>query len=359
MATAPKLTPDVCLDVNRFVLETGRMPRLGDPVPPWKYRGWLLFQTQVCDFNPAAPQRWPYYLRTIEAGRLLDEPIPRVDFTDGCSGGKFGTGDGFKMIRKALDILFNERGAWDSMRSLIDWLGYGMATAAEEPRLSDDVQEKLYRHWNLEPLLTMPHDYFGTLISEGKGSGKSWNPTAFFPTPHNVCEMMTRMVMADLEWRDGEATPRLPDGRDARLATVCDPCTGTGRFLLHASNYSVCLYGMDIDPLVCAATRINSAMYAPWIAFPFPAHILDATGVPLGVECRDALRDPPVELIPKTPHLVHRDVPRPPAPLPIAQAHEYRSAGIPMYRVDDRGQGLLYDDLFAQTIGDESDVDHS
>lgn len=34
-------------DINRFVLEHGRLPFLSDPVPPWHYRGWLLFQVQM------------------------------------------------------------------------------------------------------------------------------------------------------------------------------------------------------------------------------------------------------------------------------------------------------------------------
>ncbi len=68
------------LGINRFVLEHGRMPFLSDPVPPWHYRGWLLFQIQMADNHPGATGRWDHYLRTFEAGHLLDEPIPQVQF---------------------------------------------------------------------------------------------------------------------------------------------------------------------------------------------------------------------------------------------------------------------------------------
>lgn len=98
----------------------------------------------------------------------------------------------------------------------------------------------------------------------------------------------------------------------ARLETVLDRCVGTGRMLLHASNYSYCLYGCDIDPLVAMITRINGALYAPWLAFPFPQSIL---GVPLP--------------------------PAPPAPLPLPVEHQPKK-GQTQFRCDDRGQGLLF-----------------
>lgn len=327
MSARPKATPDVCLDANLFMLAHGRMPQLGrDPIPPWRYRGWLLLITQVCDHHPMASQRWPYYLRTMEAGKLLDEPIPRIEFH---SSHEPVAKEGMKMIEKAVDIIFEEIGTANALPALLDWLGYGMATTKEPPRLSGKVQEKLYRHWNLEPLLKVPSDYFGTLMCEYHGKG--WrNARGFYPTPHNVVEMMTRMVMHDYGWKPGEPPPKLPNGRDSRLATVCDPAIGTGRMTMHASNYSLCLYGMDIDPLVVAACKINGVLYAPWMTFPFPQRILD-TGLGLGIGLGNSL-------LPSTSELTHRDIPAPPAPLPGCPIPD----GLPLYRCDDRGQGLLF-----------------
>lgn len=335
-------TPEVCLDANAFMMEHGRHPRIGDPVPPWRYRGWLFLITQLADFNPQATGRWPYYLRTFEAGRLLDEPIPQVEFL---SSHEPRARDGLKMIEKAVDIVFEETGSHAALPALVDWLAYGMAVSKDPSPLSDKIQEKLYRHWNLEPLLTVPSDYFGTLICEYRGGG--WrNKTGFYPTPHNVCEMMARML-----FHDGH---RVVDGRDSRTLTVCDPAVGTGRMLLHASNHSFCLYGQDIDPLVCKVTMLNGVMYAPWLAFPFPAHILD-TGLNLSVGLGNSLSMDAPEILSPQLTLTHRQIPPPPAPLPGVPQIE----GCPMYRIDDRNQGLLFDDLFAIHIGDETDVHHS
>jgi hypothetical protein len=58
--------------------------------------------------------------------------------------------------------------------------------------------------------------------------------------------------------------------------------------------------------------RINGALYAPWIAFPFPQNVLGVT-VP----------------------------PPPPAPLPIPEAYQ-PTGDQTLFRCDDLGQGLLF-----------------
>jgi hypothetical protein len=42
--------------------------------------------------------------------------------------------------------------------------------------------------------------------------------------------------------------------------------------LLHASNYSLRLFGVDIDPLLVKTALVNGALYAPWMVRPFPDH---------------------------------------------------------------------------------------
>lgn len=282
-------------DINLFVLQNGRLPKIGDQIAPWQYRGWLLYQVQFADSHPMLPGRWTHYLRTLEAGRLLDEPIPRAEFVLG------NLDAGRNMFEHCLRLIHREDYSWTSFNRLVDWLAWGLAVSREMPPLKEETHEALYRTFNLEPLLLNPHDYLGWMLAERHSNG--WNPNAFFPTPHPVVECMTQMMLAG----------RQPsNGRDPRLETVLDPCVGTGRMLLHASNYSYCLYGCDIDPLVAMITRINGALYAPWLAFPFPKEVL---GVPVPLP--------------------------PPAPLPVP--NEYKPAvGETLFRCDDRGQGLLF-----------------
>lgn len=52
--------------------------------------------------------------------------------------------------------------------------------------------------------------------------------------------------------------------------SVHDPCVGTGRTLLSASNWSLRLSGQDLDGTVLKGCRINLWLYAPWGMFPLP-----------------------------------------------------------------------------------------
>jgi hypothetical protein len=92
--------------------------------------------------------------------------------------------------------------------------------------------------------------------------------------------------------------------------------------LLHASNYSLCLYGMDIDYHCVSMTKINGALYSPWLSFPFPAAVLTTT---------PAAAPKALPLPPPAPLL-------PPEQMPVE----------PVMRVDDRGQGLLFDEPVRQ-----------
>jgi hypothetical protein len=40
---------------------------------------------------------------------------------------------------------------------------------------------------------------------------------------------------------------------------------GSGRMLPHATNYSLRLYGVDIDPTLVKVTLVDGAFYVPWI----------------------------------------------------------------------------------------------
>lgn len=250
------------LDVNRFVLEHGRMPFLSDPIPPWHYRGWLLFQVQLADGHPGLPGRWMHYMRTVEAGHLLDEPIPRIEFD------AMPSPAGIKMIEKCVELLSYRDSPWTAFEKFVAWLSWGLAVSKEMPEIEQATAEALYRTFNFESLLLHPHDYLGHILAGQRGKG--WNPHAYFPTPHSVCEMMTQIVLG------GDEAGQTAEN-DPRLKVISEPAAGTGRLLLHASNFSYRLFGMDIDRLVVRICLCNGAFYAPWLSFPFPQAIIESS----------------------------------------------------------------------------------
>jgi hypothetical protein len=154
--------------------------------------------------------------------------------------------------RKHIDRIINKLGgSWEAALYLVRWLHWGLGLCprdAERPREPyEGWADTLYRDFKLGVLQAADSDVLGGIFAERHGAG--WNPHSFYPTPHPVCECMVQMTMAD---------------GMTKVSSVCDPCVGTGRFLLHASNYSVNLWGMDIDEMMVMVCAINLAIYAPW-----------------------------------------------------------------------------------------------
>ena len=234
--------------VYDFEFENGRLPKLGDPVPPWLWKAWLLPYVQGIHAAGYCGNRWGYQIATLAKGSLLDEPIPRVEFDKPDNS-----------VTDLLDSWCSLIGSsWSDFTNLVDWLCWGLGLSASKSELDDSKQEKLYRTVNIGPLLATPYDYLGRWI---ESQGPQRNKNAFFATPHHICAMMV-----DMQFKDEEG--------DLRTKSVCDPCSGSGRLLLHAANYSLRLFGQDIDALLVACSKINFALYAPWGAFPMPYKVL-------------------------------------------------------------------------------------
>ncbi|MEP7339478.1 MAG: hypothetical protein ABI977_17200 [Acidobacteriota bacterium] len=235
---------------SEFLFKHGRMPFITDERKPWTYKGWLLLLVQMLDFRPGMPNRWPYYLQIMDTGRLPDEKIPQVHFDSGGAGSR-----GFKHAEKCLQIIEMDGRSSSSIRDFLWWLGFALGVSKAPSTLTEKAQEALYRTFNAEIWMLEPADYFGDLICEYKGKG--WrNGTGFYPTPHPLCELMARMTYGEPLLRH-------------RTMKFQEPCIGTGRMALHASNYTLRIYGQDVDDLVIMACKVNGALYAPWLSFPF------------------------------------------------------------------------------------------
>jgi hypothetical protein len=215
-------------------------------------RGWLLPFLLMTD--DAIWGRWDHWARTRLNGRMLDEAIPKIEWA----------GEGRNGCRKHVEHCLNNVtrhghwqgwSSWQYMDYFLDWLLFGfghLTTMPDEPLGCEGAAKRLYQVFTLERLQAWPHDYFGEIMAENQHG----RHLGFYPTPMNVVEMMTRMNFSD--------------GGDMRDKTVMDPCLGTGRMLLCASNYSYRLYGVDINPSVIKAALVNAYIYAPWMAKPFP-----------------------------------------------------------------------------------------
>jgi hypothetical protein len=169
--------------------------------------------------------------------------------------------------------------ASEAFRLFDDWLLYGFGDpclTAFPTEVDPSLSARWHQRFQLEWYLKYPYDYFGQYAAELYATG-SGNPTAYFPTPLHLSAVMAEMVM-----EQGDKT-----------ASVCDPCVGSGRLLMAASNYSLNLYGMDINPLILKVCRVNMWCYVPWVVCR-PRTLTGMTWVKTPLELGDAFSRPPV-----------------------------------------------------------------
>jgi len=217
-----------------------------------RYSGWLFPVLQATE--SLLWGRWYWHMLAWAFMRLPDEPLPQIDFCDSPDAGTR------KMIERCLDTIANEGyGSWQGWSSyeyfdyFLDWLLFAFGHLPEEPKEpSKGAYDRLYQVFCLEAMVAYPYDYLGDLMAENR-HGRS---QGFYPTPLCLVKMMSAMTFGE-------------DPKPLAERTTCDPCVGTGRMLLAASNHCVRLYGIDINNTCVKATLVNGFLYAPWLVRPF------------------------------------------------------------------------------------------
>lgn len=242
-------------DFYRFLAAHRRLPRADDERPVFTYKGWMLWYVWLANFyHPEVADRWGYLMDAVSLGRLPDRPIPRIDFTAHWHEKQRVLGD----VRRLLERLGHKHGYGEkALEVLADWLAFGLGVESEFPEyLTEKTRRWLYQNVNLDDWLLYPCDYLGELLMEARGKHKKW--TGFYLTPHHVCEAMS--VFTHLTFGDG----------DVRGCRMSDPACGTARQLLAFSNFSMNLWGIDIDAVCVKVAKINLALWAPSAVFPLP-----------------------------------------------------------------------------------------
>ena len=248
-------------------------------VHPRTERGWLL--PYLMRFDEMTWRRWAYWFRMAESERLPKDRIPQISFSAHGASAAGGWKRTRKMLEESLDAIGPGWSGWGDSRAwdfFFDWLLFGFGDLAEPPPdLHEGAGDRLYQVFNVGAMVLYPADYFGDLLAESAYGRRN----GFFPTPMNLTDMIVQMTMGAAGGADaGNTEPDTADidgidrgtesAVDKRLLSVMDPCVGTGRFLLSASNHSLRLYGIDIDPLVLKACKVNGWLYAPWLVRPLP-----------------------------------------------------------------------------------------
>ena len=197
--------------------------------------------------------RWKYWLdiRTLAATnreackKFLEETeIPRISFNS--------NNIVMSMLNKCIDNPYlRSLYKSDILALFTEWLlyGFGDNTVTELPKgITSQANEYWYKEFKGELLILYPDDYLGTMAAE-LGLGKN---QGYFPTPMHVVTLMAEMAMSG-------------DKDNRKYESVNDPCLGSGRMLLCASNYSLDLSGQDINPNIINVSKVNGYLYVPWM----------------------------------------------------------------------------------------------
>jgi hypothetical protein len=232
-------------------------------------RGWFL--PYLLEAESRINGRWNYWSKIIESGSIGDKPIPRLSFSIvGLTGGEHVIQYGEDVrrnrmlglcgtpaeARQNVDWSFGkafDRGA--RLDELAEWwlYGFGSKSVTEKPPIDPAAEVAMYCGLEVHRLLANPGDWAAHVATLYFGDrGGRYNTHAWFPTPMHVADMMVRMQFGD---------------GDHRCQKVNDPCCGTGAMLLPASNYSLRLYGVDIDRTMCRLCEWQAWLYVPWLAY--------------------------------------------------------------------------------------------
>lgn len=192
--------------------------------------------------------RWQWYSRLIFFKEIPKDPFPQIHFVDDHDG----------RARRLVDSClrpFSDVGMDELLKFLLNRFGYG-----ECRHLPSAIKGHHVDHWeatfDVAAAISLERDVFGDVYGERMGKILR-NGTGYFPTPMSVCQLIANMTLAGVDL----------------FSTVHDPCVGSGRMLLPASNKSLFLSGMDVNPVCVRMTLVNGFLFAPQIVIPPPAEL--------------------------------------------------------------------------------------
>jgi hypothetical protein len=239
-------------------------------------------------------KRWQWWLRHLERGEYpapcsgdpaLDAfaRVPQLHFGQGATsyGCDQGPHPGYRHKTAKAEL----RPMWERTCDRT-WNISGRSSAPEEAiaryilhafgqetwDLGEEVYRAIEQHFDLAGYLAFPADYAGETLANRQAGRHA----AFFPTPMSVVEMMTALTTTDSVHESYSAIGPAPRfvryNAEGRPQAFCDPCGGTARMHLLASNYGfVEQYYQDIWPTAVTIARAHAACWVPWMILPMRA----------------------------------------------------------------------------------------
>jgi len=210
-----------------------------------KKGGHGLYRLYLQDYS----ERWKWWSIALYTGRLPADPYPEIEFEPGLTTSHAA----YQMIERLLEPFHEKRLAF---LNLLDHLLFHFG----DPSVTDisKIPEEQKRHFrntiDLRTFFKFPGDLWGHYL-ENNMSKWERQDSAFFTTPDYICKMM-----ADIT---------IPDSPNNRYLSFNDPCSGTMRMGLYASNKGILdISAQEIHPTIYKVGLINAWLYLPPSVMP-------------------------------------------------------------------------------------------
>ena len=238
--------------------------------------GWLMVYLVACESHWNA--RWIYWDKTMERGKLLNRPIPEIDWL------KKPNSRTMDHLYHCLNLITPDwRKSGSETRKVIryffDWLlwslGHPLVPDFPEDLWGGRSHDKLFQVFDVEWLLAFPYDHFGQLLEQ---------------TMHFSLHSMNKSIkLATQLFSSGGAKKKASSfggfaNVDYRSAVLIEPECETGRLLLASSNYCFRAVGCNTDEMLSKVSLLNDYLFRPWSIYPFP--FLGSTGDVLDIQGR-------------------------------------------------------------------------
>lgn len=217
-------------------MEPDLVDRTTTLAPGWLRPTW----TEVEAYAGAA--RWLYWMTCVYQDNL-DRPIPQITF-------EHPDPHAVRMLEACLE----GPGRGQSAESLLDWILWALGDPVfgrwYPYSVPHDVHAYWYSRFDAGLLLRHPADYMAAISELLVGGSRGQKSSGYFATPMALAVSTADMILAG--------------GVDKR-ASVMDPAVGSGSMLLPASNYSLNLYGVELNLTLVKACHVNAWLYVPWL----------------------------------------------------------------------------------------------
>ncbi len=202
-------------------------------------KGFLMSSLLLWDRSGS--KRWDYWFPALITSEIPEGPIPQIDWMQYLNDKE--ANQAYKDLLKC--------SAYGNINNFLSFMLWGFG---EDNKLWINESNQVLKHWEeylfkaFPIIVVKPRPYITDFLQETI-SEFSRKHSGNFPTPIHLAEAMARMIFID--------TPK--------TASVVDPCAGAGNLLLAASNYSLNLYGSDINLTMVQGLKIQGYLYIPWL----------------------------------------------------------------------------------------------